>query len=386
MLKIPSGVLVRTAQSLAFASGCLLAAAPATAAPPARLALVIGESTYAALPALPTCSGSARSVAAALRHSGFEVTQRLDTTNGETDAALTGFAKRLADAPGSTAVIYFCGYAASLDVRSFLLPVSATIERPFDVLTQGVVAKSVLATVVTTGTAGGLLALDVFAQPGNSTPLPLDRLAQGVSMSGQGYVAVAETNSADATTPLAAALVSNLSAPTVETGALVGDLRHRLAAVAGAKLIVAQAPASASFLVGGAPPKPPPAAAEEAAQPPAVPPPAAPPPPQPPAAPPPAAPPPAPPQASPPAPPPPAPTAAAPNPVPAMPEENQMTEADRRRVQAALAVLGYYSGRIDGQFGAETRAAIRRFQHEIGADMTGRLTAEQAGRLVAGRS
>lgn len=62
-----------------------------------------------------------------------------------------------------------------------------------------------------------------------------------------------------------------------------------------------------------------------------------------------------------------------------------MTEADRRRVQAALAQLGYYDGRVDGRFGPETRAAIRHFQHEIGADMTGRLTPEQAGRLVAGR-
>jgi peptidoglycan hydrolase-like protein with peptidoglycan-binding domain len=63
-----------------------------------------------------------------------------------------------------------------------------------------------------------------------------------------------------------------------------------------------------------------------------------------------------------------------------------MSLADRRRVQAALAVLGYYDGRVDGQFGQETRAAIRRFQHEIGAEMTGRLTSEQASRLVAGRS
>ena len=357
----------------------LFAAAPATAAPPARLALVIGEATYAALPALPTCAGSSRSVAAALRHSGFEVMQRLDTTSGETDAALTAFAKQLAEAPGSTAVVYFCGYAAGLDVRSFLLPVSATIERPFDVLTQGVVARSVLATV-STGTAGGLLALDVFAQPGNSAPLPLDRLAQGISMSGQGYAAVAETNSTDALTPFAAALANGLAAPTVETGALVRDLQHRLAAVPGAKLIVAQAPASASFLAGGPPPKPAPVAKEQAAQEPPPPPPAAPTPQQPPA------PSPSPPQASPPPPPTPAPTVAAPNPIPAMPDENQMTEADRRRVQAALAVLGYYDGRVDGQFGPETRAAIRRFQHEIGADMTGRLTAEQAGRLVAGRS
>ena len=35
-------------------------------------------------------------------------------------------------------------------------------------------------------------------------------------------------------------------------------------------------------------------------------------------------------------------------------------------------------------FGPDTRAAIRRYQHELGADMTGRLTAAQATRLVGG--
>ena len=43
-----------------------------------------------------------------------------------------------------------------------------------------------------------------------------------------------------------------------------------------------------------------------------------------------------------------------------------------------LANIGYYSGRIDGTFGPETRAAIRRYQFEIKAELTGRLTAEQA--------
>jgi peptidoglycan hydrolase-like protein with peptidoglycan-binding domain len=38
--------------------------------------------------------------------------------------------------------------------------------------------------------------------------------------------------------------------------------------------------------------------------------------------------------------------------------------------------------RIDATFGPETRAAIRRYQFEIKADMTGQLTAEQATKLV----
>ncbi len=41
-----------------------------------------------------------------------------------------------------------------------------------------------------------------------------------------------------------------------------------------------------------------------------------------------------------------------------------MSDAQRRQVQAALAKLGYYDATVDGIFGPETRAAIRRWQHE----------------------
>jgi peptidoglycan hydrolase-like protein with peptidoglycan-binding domain len=63
-------------------------------------------------------------------------------------------------------------------------------------------------------------------------------------------------------------------------------------------------------------------------------------------------------------------------------DEARMSEADRQRVQETLHRLGYYEGHVDGIFGPLTRAAIRRFQHDIGADMTGHLTAEEASRLV----
>jgi hypothetical protein len=83
-----------------------------------------------------------------------------------------------------------------------------------------------------------------------------------------------------------------------------------------------------------------------------------------------------------------APPAAAPAPPPptaqqhVMVDEDRMSDNDRRQVQTMLANVGYYSGRIDGTFGPETRAAIRRYQFEIKAELTGRLTAEQATRLV----
>jgi Putative peptidoglycan binding domain len=82
---------------------------------------------------------------------------------------------------------------------------------------------------------------------------------------------------------------------------------------------------------------------------------------------------------------PPASTAAATSAPPSLPAEANMSEANRRQIQEALRRLDYYKGPVDGIFGTLTRAAIRRFQHEIGADTTGHLTAEEANRLVTSR-
>jgi hypothetical protein len=68
---------------------------------------------------------------------------------------------------------------------------------------------------------------------------------------------------------------------------------------------------------------------------------------------------------------------------PTMPAEDKMSAANRRNVQEALHHRGYYRGRMDGIFGPRTRAAIRRFQHSIGAKRTGYLTAVEASRLVS---
>jgi peptidoglycan hydrolase-like protein with peptidoglycan-binding domain len=67
----------------------------------------------------------------------------------------------------------------------------------------------------------------------------------------------------------------------------------------------------------------------------------------------------------------------------ALPDEKEMSAANRRQVQEALHGLGYYDGPVDGIFGRMTRAAIRRFQDSIGDKNTGYLTAAAASRLVS---
>ena len=55
---------------------------------------------------------------------------------------------------------------------------------------------------------------------------------------------------------------------------------------------------------------------------------------------------------------------------------------ERRRVQQGLASLGYGPGPADGLFGARTRDAIRRYQGEKGLEATGYLTGEQSQALA----
>jgi peptidoglycan hydrolase-like protein with peptidoglycan-binding domain len=66
-----------------------------------------------------------------------------------------------------------------------------------------------------------------------------------------------------------------------------------------------------------------------------------------------------------------------------LPAEAELSGANRRQIQEALRRLDYYTGPVDGIFGPLTRAAIRRFQREIGADATGYLKADEANRLVS---
>ncbi len=328
------------------------------AAQPARLALVIGNSTYSGLPPIPACEASSGVVAAALRRAGFAVKQPTNPSNGQMGAAIGAFGDTLAQAPGSAAIIYACGYAVGFEDRIFLLPASARLERETDALTQGLVSRVLTGAIATADLRAGLVLLDMVAMPGGK-PFNLSALGLPAGLDTKGLLATdSATIPPDGPTVLASAAAAALAGPNADVGSVLGSIRT---ALQGSRLdVFAQMPAQEAWLIGG----PPPAAA---ALPPA----------------------PTPPPVSAPAPEPPAVTAGPPPAPPATPQEPgtpaQPNEADRRRIQLALQQLGYYDGRIDGRYGPETGAAIRRFQHELGADMTGRLTLDQLSRLLAGK-
>lgn len=360
--------------------------------------------------AVPACPPSARAIGRQLTGLGFTVVESVDRTRGETAAAIADFARRLRETPDARGVVYACGPIAELEGRAFFLPSSATLDRPTDVLTQGVLLRS-LPDMLIQGRAGAaLFALDAFAETPHlpSLPAPPGDAALGLILSSQ-------AGRDGQRTALASALLGELGEPATagaDLGTLLTRLQARLEGEASRPQLRVERPGTAVALLP-APPRAdpaPPAAEAQAAAPsaPAAPPPAAPPtaavaPPA--ADPAPSAPPPVaalPPAADPaPATPPaadPAPTPGEPPPgvaaapsapaaTPAAPpviDLVQLSEADRRAIQTSLSMLGYYRDRIDGNFRPSTRVAIRRYQREIGEAPTSALTAEQARRLIAG--
>ena len=219
------------------------------------------------------------------------------------------------------------------------------LTRDNDLLTQGILVKSIVDSLRRTPDSAGLVLLDVF-QPPDAPSRPHGSARRPSAGSSFAVIAAGNEPNGEGATALALGLRDELSAADAGVNSVTNGLRRRLAKEpVSAQVIAATGDAS---LAAEKRPAPPPAASIAPCH------------------------------------------RRRPCPSPlserrrnsSMVDEDQMSDSDRRQVQAVLANVGYYSGRIDGTFGPETRAAIRRYQFEIKAELTGRLTAEQATRLV----
>jgi len=96
-----------------------------------RLALVLGNGKYEAVPALDNPSNDAADLAQALRGVGFEVIEQRDATRDAMAKAVREFSERLRGA--DVALFFYAGHGLQMNGENYLLPVDAKIESPADV-------------------------------------------------------------------------------------------------------------------------------------------------------------------------------------------------------------------------------------------------------------
>eukprot|EP01042_Synura_sphagnicola_P028934 gene28934-37326_t len=115
--------------ALAFLCGLPNAAAAETGE--RRVALVIGNATYRAAPALPNPGNDAQDVAAALRAVGFEVIEGRDLDRRGMGEALGRFARAAVDA--DAALFFYAGHGLQFRGENFLLPVDSAPNDEFGI-------------------------------------------------------------------------------------------------------------------------------------------------------------------------------------------------------------------------------------------------------------
>ena len=217
-------------------------AAPAVVLADGRVALVVGNSTYAHIGRLPNPDNDARDISAALRRLGFEVTTELDTDRVELTEALRAFTRQSAGADVS--LVFYAGHGIEMDGVNYLVPVDARLERDVDVRFETVTVDDLL--VSTSGASLRLLILDACRN--NPLARSMQRTAATRTVSGGSfadlnedllgdetlvaYAAAVGTTAADGrgrNSPYTSALLSHLETP-LEIGLLFRRVRAQVLA------------------------------------------------------------------------------------------------------------------------------------------------------------
>ena len=94
-------------------------AVPSVVLADGRVALVVGNSTYAHIGRLPNPDNDAADISAALRRLGFEVTTELDADRVELTDALRRFTRRSAGADIS--LVFYAGHGIEMDGVNYLV-------------------------------------------------------------------------------------------------------------------------------------------------------------------------------------------------------------------------------------------------------------------------
>ncbi len=112
------------------AAASLTLTLPAQAAPDRRVALVIGNSAYTAVPRLANPQRDATAISASLKRLGFEVVEGYDLKMDEMTGIVREFAQKLDGAKAG--VVYYAGHGIAVGDDNYLIPVDASLKNESD--------------------------------------------------------------------------------------------------------------------------------------------------------------------------------------------------------------------------------------------------------------
>ena len=146
-----------------------------------RVALVIGNGGYTAIPSLNNPPNDARDLSAKLKQLGFDVTTGIDLNRDAMERAIAAFAREAAAADVS--LFYYGGHGVQVATHDFLLPVDFEMNSDFDVYSRSVALDKVLN--LQRGAGVHLVFLDAC----RTNPLrgaPADQRMEGLAPVGKG--------------------------------------------------------------------------------------------------------------------------------------------------------------------------------------------------------
>ena len=110
-----------------------------------RLALVIGQSAYRAVTALPNPANDASAMSKLLADAGFDVTLAANLTQRDMNEKVGDFAAKIATrGPDTVALLFYAGHGLQIDGENYLVPVDVDPKRETDIPLQAVRLNDVL--------------------------------------------------------------------------------------------------------------------------------------------------------------------------------------------------------------------------------------------------
>lgn len=110
-----------------------------------RIALVIGNSSYEAVPRLPNPVRDADAVAEALERLGFEVSVGRDTRKAMLEGLLADFSEKAAQA--EMAVVFYAGHGIEVGGENYLIPIDAKLKSDARIKFEAVSLSDILSAI-----------------------------------------------------------------------------------------------------------------------------------------------------------------------------------------------------------------------------------------------